>query len=317
MLVALVMILYDRIFAPYVRRLANRTVVVEKGKLNLLVRLWQVVTVELFNGVRCVYQGLSTGEMMATIVSRLKGGCSWDALVGRFSWWVLDGPPIMEGLVEPVLDRSVPSIEQLAFAASFIRNCVFRYKEDALQRVVEWGNMIRLKSMMQCDRASIMCLLVGFEEREDAAVSALLGKSVQHVHRYAGLLQALEYGFLLCAKYADAFQLFPADGKVDGAFAGNIRTIFEEMFAQQLLDTEDKRPFMIDDDVVARAIDLVSGQIQQMKVLMDDRNAPSCGSGLNRSIVVLPVESLQRTTDAATPSKKAGKKGKVKSRFVC
>ena len=213
------MILYDRIFAPYVRRLANRTVVVEKGKLNLLVRVLRIVTVELLHRNCCLHQGLSTGEMMATIVSRLKGGGSWDALVGRFSWWVLDGPPIMEGLVEPVLDRSMPSIEQLAFAASFIRNCVFRYNEDALKRVVQWGNMIRLKSMVNSNSALITWLLVGFEERGDAAVSALLGKSVQHVHRYAAFLQTIEYGFLLCAKYVDGFGQFPTDGKVDVTFA--------------------------------------------------------------------------------------------------
>ncbi len=35
---ALVMILYDRMFEPYVRRLASKTIVVEKSKLNLLVR---------------------------------------------------------------------------------------------------------------------------------------------------------------------------------------------------------------------------------------------------------------------------------------
>ena len=34
---ALVMILYDRMNSPYVRRLANKTIVVEKSKLNLLV----------------------------------------------------------------------------------------------------------------------------------------------------------------------------------------------------------------------------------------------------------------------------------------
>ena len=66
------MILYDRIFSPYVRRLANRTVVVEKGTLNLLVRVLRMVTVELLHRNCCLHQGLSTEGMMATIVSRLK-----------------------------------------------------------------------------------------------------------------------------------------------------------------------------------------------------------------------------------------------------
>lgn len=84
---------------------------------------------------------------MGTIVSRLKSGGIWDAMVGRFAWWVLDGPPIMEQLVGPILDRAVPSIEQLTFAASFVRNCTFHYEEQALARVIEWGNSMRLKSI--------------------------------------------------------------------------------------------------------------------------------------------------------------------------
>ena len=84
---------------------------------------------------------------MGTIVSRLTSGGTWDAIVGRFAWWVLDGPPIVEQLVEPILDRAVPSIEQLTFAASFVRNCTFYYEEDALARVTEWGNSMRLKSI--------------------------------------------------------------------------------------------------------------------------------------------------------------------------
>jgi hypothetical protein len=52
----------------------------------------------------------------------------------------------MELLSEPVLDCSIPSIEQLAFAASFIKNCCFKYEPDALRRVIEWSNSIKLKS---------------------------------------------------------------------------------------------------------------------------------------------------------------------------
>ena len=97
---------------------------------------------------------------MATIVSRLKGGGSCNAFVGHSPWWVLDGPPIMEELVEPILDRSIPSIEQL-------------------KRVVQWGNMIRMRGNVHFECAAIICLLLDFEERGDAAVSALLWKSVR------------------------------------------------------------------------------------------------------------------------------------------
>ena len=91
-------------------------------------------------------KGMSTGNLMGVIVARLKAGGSWDALVGRFSWWTLDGPPIIEQLVEPVLNRSIPSIKQLALAASFVRDCSFRYNDEALARIVEWGNSLLLKS---------------------------------------------------------------------------------------------------------------------------------------------------------------------------
>ena len=81
--------------------------------------------------------------------------------------------------------------------------------------------MIRLKSVVHSDSALITCLPVCFEERGDAAVSALLRKSVQHVHRYAAFLQTVEYGFLLSAKYVDGFERFPADRKVDVTCARN------------------------------------------------------------------------------------------------
>ena len=85
---------------------------------------------------------------MGTIVSRLKGGGLWDPMIGRFSWWVLDGPPIMELLEEPVLDKSIPSIEHFCMVVSLVRNSIFKYDQEALAKVVEWGNSMRLKSMI-------------------------------------------------------------------------------------------------------------------------------------------------------------------------
>lgn len=43
LILALIMILYDRMFAPYIRQLANKTITVEKSKLNLLVSGSQAV----------------------------------------------------------------------------------------------------------------------------------------------------------------------------------------------------------------------------------------------------------------------------------
>lgn len=83
---------------------------------------------------------------MGAIVTRLKAGGSWDPMIGRFTWWVLDGPPIMEPSVAPVLDPSLPSIEQFGFACSLFRNCIFLYDDDALKTVIDWGNSMRQRS---------------------------------------------------------------------------------------------------------------------------------------------------------------------------
>lgn len=83
---------------------------------------------------------------MGAIVTRLKAGGSWDPMIGRFTWWVLDGPPIMEPLLPPVLESSLPSIEQFGYACSLFRNCTFIYDDDALKKVINWGNTMRQKS---------------------------------------------------------------------------------------------------------------------------------------------------------------------------
>lgn len=84
---------------------------------------------------------------MATIVCRLKAGGSWDPIIGRFCWCVLDGLLILEPIIEPILDRSIPSVEQFAFACSMINKCNFNYDNNAWLRVVERGNLMRQNSI--------------------------------------------------------------------------------------------------------------------------------------------------------------------------
>jgi len=91
---------------------------------------------------------MSTGELVGMVVSQMKAGGSWDPIIGRFSWWVLDGPPIMESLTETTLESSIPSIEQLVLACSVFNNCIFKYESNALRRVVEWSNDMKLKSTL-------------------------------------------------------------------------------------------------------------------------------------------------------------------------
>ena len=183
------MILFDQIFFPYTRRLANKTIVVEKSKLNLLV-------CELLVSMFALFQGLSTGELLGVTVTRLKAGCGCGALLCHFSWWALDRPPIMEESMEPELVRIMSSIQQLPLAASFIRNCSFRYDDQALARVVEWGNCTRLKSKVIQDPDCISFSRLDYEPWSNHVVSALLVKSVQSAHRYSGFIRAIEHGYM-------------------------------------------------------------------------------------------------------------------------
>ncbi|CAM4768176.1 unnamed protein product [Rotaria magnacalcarata] len=238
---------------------------------------------------------------MGTVVSRLKSGGSWDPMIGRFSWWVLDGPPMMEQLIEPVINRLIPSIEQLSFACSLIRNCTFKYDNGALSRVVMWGNSIRQKS---------------YEHRHDASLSSLLGKSIQHVHRYAAFIQTLEYGLDICMEFIDHFKEFPSDGNIDQSLIERIDGMFHELFHEQIgVDKQvhqllnnssvakQVHQLLISDQVVVRAIDLVSGLLQQMKILMDDTHAPVWNGSSSRSVVVLPI-STERNLDVDNSQKK-------------
>ncbi|CAF4587783.1 unnamed protein product [Rotaria socialis] len=194
------MILYDRMFCPYVRRLANKTVVVEKRKLNLL--------------------GLSTAELMETLVSRLKSD---------------------------------------------------------------------------------------YDYRQDGLLSCLLGKSVQHAHRFAPFIQTLEYRFDLCVKYSDRFERFPSSGKTGHDFVEHIEGIFQESFHEQTRVDKQLRQFFISDQLVVRAIDLVSGLLQQIKILLDDTIAPIWAASQARPLIVLPIND-DRSFDTEKHEKKKKKK---------
>lgn len=67
--------------------------------------------------------------------------------------------------------------------------------------------------------------------------------------------------------------------------------------------------FFISDSVVSRAIDLVSGLLQQLKILMDDTNAPIWNGSQVRPVVVLPVSHEENEEDRT--EKKTRKKKKV------
>jgi hypothetical protein len=129
---------------------------------------------------------------------------------------------------------------------------------------------------------------------------------VQHVHRYAGFLQTIEYGHMMCCEYLVRFHTYPEGGKIDAGFSASMMDIFVEFFPEHVADGDDAGipSFRITDEVVVRAIDLVSGQLQQMKLLMDDRNAPLWGSNQTRPIVVFPMNEAERSPQMVSLNKK-------------
>jgi hypothetical protein len=109
-------------------------------------------------------------------------------------------------------------------------------------------------------------------------------------------------------EYLNRFKEFPSLGKIEDTFIEHVEIIFEEAFPLGTFLGEECRLFLISDDVVARAIDFVSGQIQQMKLLMDDTNAPSWGGSPGRSLIVLPVNGVDfnSNNDKQKKRKKTG-----------
>ena len=148
---------------------------------------------------------------------------------------------------------------------------------------------------------------MGYEQRSNPIISALLGKSVQHVHRYAAFLQTIENGFSICREYVKRSQAFPEKGKIDRKLYEGINTIFDELFLANVDDDAVSRQFLIRNDVTTRAIDLVTGLLQQMKLLMDDTNAPLWNPGMSRPIVVVSNNDGQSISKMDSAKKKAKK----------
>ncbi|CAF3568971.1 unnamed protein product [Rotaria socialis] len=173
-----------------------------------------------------------------------------------------------------------------------INNCTFKYDVDALSRVAAWGDSMKQKN---------------YDYRQDGLLSCLLGKSVQHAHRFAPFIQTLEYRFDLCVKYSDRFERFPSSGKTGHDFVEHIEGIFQESFHEQTRVDKQLRQFFISDQLVVRAIDLVSGLLQQIKILLDDTIAPIWAASQARPLIVLPIND-DRSFDTEKHEKKKKKK---------
>ena len=138
-------------------------------------------------------------------------------------------------------------------------------------------------------------------------MSSLIGKSIQHVHRYAGFLQCIEFGYDICMEYVARFEQFPVARNIEKVFVERAEGIFKEMFYKRMNDGNEEAQFIIRIEIVNRAIDLVSGLLQQLNILMDDTHAPSGVGNVTRSVVVMPASSIDRLSDEEIRKRKKRK----------
>lgn len=96
-------------------------------------------------------------------------------------------------------------------------------------------------------------------------MAARLGKSVQNCHRLAGFLYIAELSYTIGITYLQKYHHFPSDGKITSNFIDRI----EELYTEHLNRTmnEEIRHY-ITCDIVERCRDLVTGNIEQYKLLM-------------------------------------------------
>lgn len=111
----------------------------------------------------------------------------------------------------------------------------------------------------------------------------------------------------MCGEYLRRHLLFPEDGRIDEEFFISMNEVFNELFSSYISGDQLNQPLIISEEVVIRAIDLVSGQLQQMNILMDDSNAPTWAGSQSRSVVVLPVNDCQSNVQRKCVHKKKKK----------
>lgn len=79
---------------------------------------------------------------------RIKNELLFDPAIGRFLFWPLEGPVILDTIEQKKINFVVmPSLEQFCVVLSFIENVVFIFDTDALEEIISWGNECKIKSM--------------------------------------------------------------------------------------------------------------------------------------------------------------------------
>ncbi|CAM4983597.1 unnamed protein product [Rotaria socialis] len=256
----------------YSKKLKNSIVEVSNSKLNILARL--------------------TGEIIQQVITRRAQNTLADALYERFLFWVLSGDAIDTQINRRNWNYSYwPTIEQFAVMMSFFEGIVMYFSEDSNIRMIEWCNFIKRK---------------GAIEEQDDHLASRYGKSVDAVHRIAGLCQIIELTSGVFKAFIERYGCFE-DNSISNEFIFKCETLFSELYGSYITNN---RCFYISIDVVERAIDVISGNLEQYKLLM----LIPANEIFNYSLILnKPVESLSIISHMDKKVKKREKFGKKSS----
>jgi len=105
---------------------------------------------------------------------------------------------------------------------------------------------------------------VGAMEELDDHLASRFGKSVDAVHRIAGLCQIIEFSWDIVKGFVQRHGGFE-DHSISNEFVNKCELLFVELYTSCI---ENNRSFFISIDVVERAIDVISGNLEQYKLLM-------------------------------------------------
>ncbi|CAF3328570.1 unnamed protein product [Rotaria socialis] len=101
-------------------------------------------------------------------------------------------------------------------------------------------------------------------EECDNHLASRYGKSVDAVHRLAGLFQIIELASDMLTIFVERYEGFE-DQSASNDFVVKCESLFTEIYDSNI---ENNRRFFIPIDVVERAIDVISGNLEQYKLLM-------------------------------------------------
>ncbi|CAF4111654.1 unnamed protein product [Rotaria socialis] len=146
---------------------------------------------------------------------------------------------------------------------------------------------------------------LGAIEEQDDHLASRYGKSVDAVHRIAGLCQIIELTSGVFKALIERYGCFE-ENSISNEFVSKYKALFCEFYGSYITNN---RCFYISIDVVERAIDIISGNLEQYKLLM---LTPANESFNFSSIVNKPVESLSIISHMDKKVKEREKFGTVK-----